>query len=149
MESIIRGLLVYVFLLVIFRIAGNRTLSQTTTFELVLLLIISETTQQAMVDQDHSITNGLLLIMTLVGTNILLSELKMRSPLLERWLDGLPIVVLQNGQPLGDRMGKMRVNEADILSAARSSHGLERLEQIEYAIVEHSGDITIIPAERS
>ena len=58
MDAIMRGLMVYLFLLVIFRISGKRTLSQVTSFELVLLLIISETTQQAMVDSDHSITRS-------------------------------------------------------------------------------------------
>ena len=75
MDSVLRGLLVYFFLLIVFRISGKRTLSQTTSFDFVLLLIISETTQQAMVDNDHSITNGFLLIMTLIGTSILLAAL--------------------------------------------------------------------------
>ena len=90
MESVLRGLIVYLFLLVVFRISGKRTLSQTTTFDLVLLLIISETTQQAMVDSDHSITNGFLLIATLVGTSILLGVLKQKFPKLDLLLEGQP-----------------------------------------------------------
>jgi uncharacterized membrane protein YcaP (DUF421 family) len=149
MESVIRGLVVYVFLLLIFRIAGKRTLSENTNFDLVLLLIISETTQQAMVDNDHSITNGFLLIMTLIGASIGLSLLKQRFPALEQWLEGTPLVVIENGKVLRDRMDKTRVDEADILEAARSLQGLERLDQIKYAIVERNGDITIVPAEGS
>ena len=149
MESVIRGLVVYVFLLLIFRIAGKRTLSENTNFDLVLLLIISETTQQAMVDNDHSITNGFLLIMTLIGASIGLSLLKQRFPALEQWLEGTPLVVIENGKVLRDRMDKTRVDEADILEAARSLRGLERLDQIKYAIVERNGDITIVPAEGS
>jgi uncharacterized membrane protein YcaP (DUF421 family) len=149
MESVIRGLVVYVFLLLIFRIAGKRTLSENTNFDLVLLLIISETTQQAMVDNDHSITNGFLLILTLIGASIGLSLLKQRFPALEQWLEGTPLVIIENGKVLADRMDKTRVDEADILEAARSLRGLERLEQIKYAIVERNGDITIVPAEGS
>jgi uncharacterized membrane protein YcaP (DUF421 family) len=67
------------------------TLAQATNFDLVLLLIISETTQQAMVDSDHSITNAFLLIMTLVGTGIGSPLLKHRLPALEKWLDGTPL----------------------------------------------------------
>lgn len=147
MESVIRGLVVYVFLLLIFRIAGKRTLSENTNFDLVLLLIISETTQQAMVDNDHSITNGFLLILTLIGASIGLSLLKQRFPALEQWLEGTPLVIIENGKVLEDRMDKTRVDEADILEAARSLRGLERLDQIKYAIVERNGDITIVPAE--
>jgi uncharacterized membrane protein YcaP (DUF421 family) len=149
MESVLRGLVVYFFLLLIFRIAGKRTLSENTNFDLVLLLIISETTQQAMVDNDHSITNGFLLILTLIGANVGLSLLKQRFPALERWLEGTPLVIIEDGKVLRDRMDKTRVDEADILEAARALRGLERLEQIKYAVVERNGDITIVPAEGS
>ncbi|MFX4689755.1 hypothetical protein ABTB16_20325, partial [Acinetobacter baumannii] len=71
MDSVLRALVVYAFLLIVFRIAGKRTLAQATNFELVLLLIISETVQEALVDQDHSVTNAFLLVVTLVGTSLL------------------------------------------------------------------------------
>ena len=145
MESVIRGLIVYVFLLLIFRVAGRRTLSEMTTFDLVLLLIISETTQGALVDDDHSLVNGALLVITLVGTNISLSLLKLNFPTLEKWLDGRPFVIVENGKCLKDRMSKARVDEGDILEAAREMHGLENMGQIKYAILERGGIITIIP----
>ena len=148
MESVLRGVLVYAFLLVVFRISGKRTLSQTTTFDLVLLLIISETTQQAMVDNDHSITNGALLIITLVGTSILLAALKQFFPKLDVILEGQPLIVVNKGQLVREVMQKSRVDEEDILSAARMLHGLERLDQIKYAILERDGEISIIPASR-
>lgn len=147
MESIIRGVAVYAFLLLVFRISGKRTLSQTTNFDLVLLLIISETTQQAMVDDDKSITNGFLLIMTLIGTSIVLSVLKQRFPRLEHALDGVPMIVVENGKLLKDRMNKARVDEGDILTAARMFQGLERIDQIKYAILERDGEISVIPKE--
>ena len=147
MESVLRGLVVYLFLLIIFRISGKQTLSQTTSFDLVLLLIISETTQQAMVDSDHSVTNAFLLIITLVGTTILLSALKQFFPRLEVILDGQPVIVVNKGKLVQEMMQKSRVDESDIMSAARKMHGLERMEQIKYAILERDGAISIIPAE--
>lgn len=148
MESVLRGLVVYLFLLIIFRISGKQTLSQTTSFDLVLLLIISETTQQAMVDSDHSVTNAFLLIITLVGTTILLSALKQFFPRLEVILDGQPVIVVNKGKLVQEMMQKSRVDESDIMSAARKMHGLERMEQIKYAILERDGAISIIPAEQ-
>src|SRR6185503_6666306 len=145
MESVIRGVIVYVFLLIVFRLAGKRTLAQASNFELVLLLIISETTQQAMVDNDHSLTNGFLLILTLMGCTVTLSLLKERFPKLERWLDDAPLIVVENGQLHKDRMLKERVDEEDILSAAREHQGLEKMDDIKYAILERDGHITIIP----
>ena len=145
MESVIRGVVVYAFLLLMFRLSGRRTLSQTSDFELVLLLIISETTQQAMVANDHSVTNAFLLIMTLVGTGILLSVLKRRSYTLEKWLDGLPCAVVLDGVMHREWMDKLRVKPEEILGAAREHQGLERMDQIKHAVVEPNGDISIVP----
>lgn len=149
MDSVIRGLVVYLFLLIIFRIAGRQTLAQTSNFDLVLLLIISETIQQAMVDGDHSVTNGFLLVITLIGISIMLSYLKQRFPTLDKWLEGTPVIVVDHGKPNERAMEKLRLDEGDIMSAARSSQGLERMSQIKYAIAERNGQITIIPAEKA
>ena len=145
MDSILRVMAVYAFLVLVFRLAGKRTLSEANTFDLLMLLIISETTQQAMVDDDHSITHAFLLILTLVGIDVGLSLLKQRSQTAERLLDDVPMVILDNGQPIKDRMDKARVDEGDILEAARELRGLERLEQIKYAVLERNGNISIIP----
>jgi uncharacterized membrane protein YcaP (DUF421 family) len=145
-EAIIRGFIVYIFVLLVFRISGNRTLAQSTSFDLVLLLIISETIQQAMVDDDHSMTQGFLLIVTLVGLSITLSLLKQYFPTLDRWIDGSPVIIMDHGKLLTERLAKVRVDERDILESARKSHGIERLDQIKYAVLERSGDITVVPA---
>jgi uncharacterized membrane protein YcaP (DUF421 family) len=147
MDAVIRGLVVYFFLLVIFRISGTRTLSQSTNFDMVLLLIISEVTQQAMVDSDHSITNAFLLITTLIGTSVALSFVKIWFLTVEKWIDGTPLLIIENGKMHRDRMKRIRIDENDILSAARRAHGLERMDQIKYAIVEGNGEITIVPAK--
>jgi uncharacterized membrane protein YcaP (DUF421 family) len=145
MEPILRGLAVYVFLLVVFRLSGKRSLAETTSFDLVLLLIISETTQQAMVDHDHSMTNAFLLIVTLVGADILLSLIKQRAPAAERWIDGVPIVIVREGRLIEDRARRERIDENDVLEAARLEQGLESMEQIKYAVLERGGRISIIP----
>ena len=147
MESILRALAVYLFLLTMLRLAGKRTLAQSTPFDFALLLIISETTQQAMLSSDYSLTNCFLLVTTLVGTSIIMSFIKEYSPTVERWIDDVPTILLQNGMLNQLAMKKLRVDEADIMKAARHDHGLERLDQIRYAIAEASGDISIIPKE--
>ncbi|HEX6997288.1 MAG TPA: YetF domain-containing protein [Gammaproteobacteria bacterium] len=144
METVIRGIGVYAFLLLIFRISGQRSLGQVTTFDFVLLLIIAETTQQALLGEDFSVTNAFLLIALLVAIDIFLSLLKQRSERLDQWLEGLPLVIVEHGRPLTDRMAKARVDETDILSAARQTQGIERMEQIEYAVLERNGAISVI-----
>jgi uncharacterized membrane protein YcaP (DUF421 family) len=145
MESVIRGGIVYLFLLLVFRIAGKRTLSETTNFDLVLLLIISETTQQAMVDEDHSLMNGALLILTLVAANIGLSLFKQWVPAAERWLEGAPLVVARDGKLLHDRMDRERIDEEDLLEAARLEQGVESLAQVKLAVLERDGKVSIVP----
>ena len=145
MDSIFRVLAVYAFLVLVFRLSGKRTLSEASTFDLLMLLIISETTQQAMVDDDHSITHAFLLILTLVSIDVGLSLLKQRSKPIEKVLDDVPLIILENGQPIRERMNKERVDEADVLEAARDKHGVERLDQIKYAVLERNGQITIVP----
>lgn len=148
MESVLRGLAVYLFLLVIFRLVGRRTLSEMAPFDLVVLLIISETTQEAMIGDDHSITNCVLLVTTLLGASILLSWFKQMSPRLERALEGEPIFVVRNGHLCPKGMRWSRISEDEILEAARQNHGLERLDQIKHALIEVGGRISIIPWER-
>jgi uncharacterized membrane protein YcaP (DUF421 family) len=145
METVIRALTIYLVLLLVFRLAGRRTLMQMTSFDFVLLLIISEATQNAMLGNDYSLTTGLLAIVTLVGTDILLSYFKHRSVTVERWLDGLPMVIVENGIPLKSLMDRARINEEDILAAARQGPGLERMDQIKYAVMEVGGGISVIP----
>jgi len=132
-------------LLLIFRISGKRSLRNATTFDFVMLLIIAETTQQALVGEDASVTGALLLIVVLVGTDILLSLIKRAFPRLDRLLEGQPLVILRNGVPLRGRMRVERVDDEDILSAAREQQGIERLQDIKRAVLERSGGISIVP----
>lgn len=145
MDPIIRALVVYVALLVIFRIAGKRSLSQVTTFDLILTLIISEAIQEALVDDDHSLTQAMILVVSLVSFDILLSLMKQRWKLIQRLTDETPVVIMQDGRVLDEPLRKERVDTPDILHAARQSLGISRLDQLDYAIVESGGGITVIP----
>lgn len=148
MEPILRGAAVYIVLLIIFRISGKRSLSQITTFDFVLLLIISEVVQQAMIANDSSLLNAFLLVITLIGLDILISLIKQRSPAFANLIDSVPLVLIENGKMHKDRMDKERVDEDDILQSARELQGIERLDQIKYAVLERSGGITVIPKEQ-
>jgi uncharacterized membrane protein YcaP (DUF421 family) len=149
MDSVLRGLAIYFFLLLVFRISGRRTLSNATTFDLVLLLIISEVTQEAMVDDDHSLTNGIILILTLVMTTLGLSVIKQKFPRVKYFLEGSSVMIVKNGKMLRERMNELRVDEDEVLEAARASQGLGTLGQIKYAFVEPNGEITFIPQEKN
>ena len=147
MDSVLRAVGVYLILLVLLRISGKRTLSQVTTFDFVLILIIAETTQQALLGEDYSLTNMTIIASTLVALSLVFAYVDFYLPQVSKWVDGAPLIVVRDGEILKDRVRKELVTEEDILESARQKHGLERMDQIKYAVLEKSGDISIIPAE--
>lgn len=148
MNPVVRGVIIYLFLLIVFRFMGKRSLAATTTFDFVVLLIISEVTQNALVGEDYSLTNALVLIATLMGMDMILSFLKQKFKGFDRVAEGLPLIIVQEGKPLKERMDKSGVDEEDVMQSARLNQGLERMEQIKYAVLEKDGTISIIPYRR-
>ena len=145
MESVLRATAIYVVLLIVFRIAGRRTLSEMTSFDFVLLLIIGEATQQALLGEDFSLTNAFLVIITLLAIDVGMSLWKQHSEAANRIIEGVPTILVDHGRPLKALMDKARVREEEVLEAARRLQGLERMDQIKYAVLEVSGGISIIP----
>lgn len=145
MEAVLRAAAIYLFLMVLFRISGRRSLSQMTSFDLVLLLIIGEAVGDALSGADPSLTHALVLVSTLVVIELGFAWLKQRSPVADRLLDDVPLVLVEHGRMLKERMDRTHVDEGDLLEAARSSHGLENLGQVKYAVLERNGTITVIP----
>lgn len=148
MDAVLRAAAIYFIALIIFRAAGRRTLSEITTFDFVLLLVIGEATQQALLGDDFSVTNALIVIISLITFDVGLSLLKRRSTGLARVLDGEPLIVVESGRLLKHRIWKSRISESDIMEAARNSQGIERLDQIKFAILEKNGRISIIPEKQ-
>ncbi len=145
MESVLRAAAIYIVLLIVFRIAGRRTLSEMTSFDFVLLLIIGESTQQALLGEDFSLTNAFIVIVTLLTLDVAISMWKQYSTAAQHFIEGVPTVLVDNGRPLRHLMDKARVRDDEILEAARQTQGLERMDQIKYAVLEVSGGISIIP----
>jgi uncharacterized membrane protein YcaP (DUF421 family) len=147
MDSILRGAATYLIVWIFFRISGKRSLSDATTFDAVLLLILSETTQAALLDDNNSMANSVLLIATLLGIDVLLSHVKHRFPRVEHVMDGAPVIILDRRGMEHEVMDKERIDREDILAAARSLQGIGNLDDVEYAVLEPTGDITIIPKQ--
>lgn len=148
MDAVLRALSIYVVLLLIFRVTGNRTLAKMNAFDLALLLIIGEAASQGLIGDDFSVTNALLVIATLICAELGFTWLKQRSKRAERWIDDHPVVILRDGQPLADKLDALHVDMDDILEAARKNHGLMDASDIRMAILERDGEISIIPRRR-
>jgi uncharacterized membrane protein YcaP (DUF421 family) len=145
---VVRGAAVYLILLVIMRLSGRRTMAEVTVFDFVLLLIVAETTQQALLGNDFSITNAVVLIVTLIGLDILMSYLKQWFPMAAKFLEGGPTVLVRNGEPDRHAMKRARVDDNDVMAAARAKHGLRNLSEVEHAVLETDSGISIIPRTR-
>ncbi|MBN2991365.1 DUF421 domain-containing protein [Pseudomonas cedrina subsp. fulgida] len=145
MDSVLRAAAIYLVLMVLFKIVGRRSLAELTTFDLVLLMVIGEATQQALLGDDFSLTNAVLVIITLIAIDIGFSLVKLRSRWFSRVLDGGPTLVVEHGKVLHERLKRARMDESDILEAARSAQGIVQIEQIQFAILERNGKISVIP----
>lgn len=149
MDTVIRALAVYLILIVVFKIAGRRALLQMTSFDLILLLIISEATQQALLGNDFSVTGAMLTIVTLIVVDISFGILKKKIPAADDLLDGTPVILVENGHFYAEKLTKADISAEDILLAARIDHGITERQKIKYAILESNGHISIIPLNDS
>ncbi|KMY02475.1 DUF421 domain-containing protein [Pseudomonas sp. SZ57] len=145
MDAVLRAAAIYFVLMVLFRVAGRRSLTDLTTFDFVLLLIIGEATQQALLGDDFSVTNAILIISTLIAIDVGFSLAKRRSKRLAKFLDGGPTIIVEDGKPLTKRMREARISESDVMEAARTTQGIVEMKDIRYAIIERNGEISVIP----
>lgn len=147
METVFRGAIVYIMLLTVTRLTGRRSLAQITPFDVVLLLIIAETVQQSMLGDDMSITNAIVLIVSLATIDVALAWAKDRWPFARNWIEGRPTILMSDGKPDLQALRRARVGLPDVMQAARQTHGLATLDEVEAAILEIDGAISIIPRQ--
>jgi uncharacterized membrane protein YcaP (DUF421 family) len=145
MGTIVRAALAYWALIIVVRAIGRRPGGQMTPFEFVLIFFIGGISIQAVVADDRSLTNAFTAVATVALMHVLVTTLKLRFPAFGRVVDGTPVLIFENGEWHRERMRHHGVEEADVMAAARA-HGLEREEQIKYAVIERKGDISIIRA---
>jgi len=146
-EFVLRGVVVYVFLLVFLRLTGKRQTGQYAPFDLVLLLILSNAVQNSMNAGDNSLVGGLVSAATLIGCHVVLAQLTFRYAWMERLIDGSPQVLVQQGQVNTDLMRQELLSTDDLEAALRAS-GCLHLHEVERATIETNGQITVVLRRR-
>lgn len=149
MDAVLRALALYLILLVLLRLTGKRSLSQVTTFDFVILLIVGEAAQQALLGEDFSLTQAALVIATLLLLDRASDYLAWRFGWFERWTQSVPAILVEDGRPLPDVLAKFHLTEDDVVTAGREAHGVERLDQVKWAVLESSGGISVVPHDDS
>lgn len=145
METVIRIASIYVFVMLGLRIIGKRELSQLAPRELVMLLLIPELFSQAALGEDFSLTNAMVACATLLLLVFWTSVATHLSPSLSRIVDAAPAVLVRHGRLVEQSLDRERVTADEVFAEMRHV-GLTRLSQVEWAILEGDGKISIVPA---
>src|SRR3954468_20478789 len=143
-EFILRGVIVYFFVLVLLRLTGKRQVGQLAPFDLVLLLILSNAVQNAMNGGDNSYTAGILLATTLVVVNGLVGYATFRSKWLEGLVEGRPVVLIHNGKLYDRVLRSQRLTHHELMAALRRG-GCACVEHVHVALIENNGQISVVP----
>lgn len=146
MDTIIHAVVGYFVLLLVVRVLKRRAGSQMTQFEFVLIFLIGGVIILSTVDSDRSVTNCTCAVITVGLLHRALSWGKARSEKLGAFLDGVPLVVIKNGEWQPEVEQRMMVRQEDVQAAARAQ-GIASLDKVKYAILERNGGISIIPKE--
>lgn len=141
MEIVVRAAVVFVFLWCVTRAVGRSTLGELSTFELLLYVTMGDLVQQAVTQQDYSVTGGMLAVGTFALLTLSLSWLQWRFPRTRPIVTGRPVLVFEDGRPVEATMKTQRLSVADILVAAREQ-GIRQTTEIEYAVLEADGRIS-------
>ena len=141
MEIVIRAAVVFVFLWLVTRAVGRSTLGELSTFELLLYVTMGDLVQQAVTQQDYSVTAGVLAVSTFALLTVVLSWVQWRFPRARPVLTGRPVLVFADGQPIEEGMRRERLSFEDVLVAARQQ-GIRSTAEIEYAVLEADGRIS-------
>ena len=145
-EVVIRTLVVYVALLLGLRLAGKRELGQMTTFDLVVVLIIANAVQNAMVGPNTSLTAGLVAAATLLVVNSAVGRLGLRSAWLGERLRGVPTILIHDGALIREHLRREGIDEDEVLQALRE-HGVDDIRTVKTAVLEVDGTISVIATD--
>jgi uncharacterized membrane protein YcaP (DUF421 family) len=142
-ELILRAVVVYLFLLILLRFTGKRQVGQLAPFDLVLLLVLSNSVQNAMNAGDNSLIGGLLSASTLVGLNFVFGYATFRSKTLEGLIEGQPEVLIHNGKLYEKVMARARLTHHELDAALREA-GCTSVVEVHCAVLENNGSITVV-----
>jgi uncharacterized membrane protein YcaP (DUF421 family) len=146
MEIVIRAIVIFAFLWVVTRSVGRSTLGELSTFELLLYVTMGDLVQQAVTQQDYSVTAAVLAVGTFAILTVALSWVQWRFPGTRDLITGRPVLVVADGEPDEAAMRRQRLSVADLLVAAREQ-GIRRTADIEYAVLEADGRISFFTRE--
>jgi uncharacterized membrane protein YcaP (DUF421 family) len=146
-EFFARAIAVYVILLVFIRVSGKRAMGQFTSFDMLLIVLLGNAVQNALLGEDHSLTGGILLAALLMSLNWGVGWIAARSRRMEKLIEGEPVVLAKDGKLYENVLRRELVSRNDFFEALRQNGEL-RLEEVRIAMLETDGQISVIPIQR-
>ena len=148
MDLVLRAIFLFVFVFALTRIIGRRELSSLEPFDLILLIVLGDSVQQAVTQDDYSVTGAFIVVSTIALLQVFLSYLNFRVPRLRPIIDGEPIVIVQDGKVIEGNARRERLTLDDIAEAARLQQ-ISSLENVQWAVLETSGELTFIEKQKN
>jgi uncharacterized membrane protein YcaP (DUF421 family) len=142
LELIVRATIVYFFLFFLLRFIGRKHVGQMSPFDLVVLLIISETVDASLIGDGKSLTGGLISAATLVALVALVGYATWRSKKVERWVEGRPKILVRHGHVKNDMLDNQQISRAELMEALRHQ-GCTAVTEVRFAILENDGSISV------
>jgi uncharacterized membrane protein YcaP (DUF421 family) len=148
MDLALRSIVVFFFIFLLTRVIGRRELSSLEPFDLILLVVLGDAAQQSLTQDDYSVTGAFIVISTIAILQVGVSYLNFRVPRLRPLLDVEPIVVVQDGKVIEANAKRERLTLDDIAEAARLQQ-IASLEDVQWAVLETSGELTFIEKQKN
>lgn len=142
-EFVGRGAIIYIFLTIVLRLTGKRQMGHLAPFDLILLLVLSNTVQNAMNGGDNSVPGGIISACTVIAMNGAVSRLTYHSKFLSRIIEGRAIVLVRNGKINEHARRHAMLTREELLAALRSG-GAQCLEDVHFALLENTGEISVV-----
>jgi uncharacterized membrane protein YcaP (DUF421 family) len=148
MDIAVRSAVIFFFVFLLMRIIGRRELSSLEPFDLILLVVLGDSVQQAVTQDDYSVTGAFIVVSTIALLQVGVSYLNFKVPRLRAVLDGEPIVIVQDGKVIEGNARRERLTLEDIAEAARMQ-SIASLEDVQWAVLETSGELSFVEKQKN
>ncbi|MBT2619283.1 MULTISPECIES: DUF421 domain-containing protein [Chryseobacterium] len=143
LNVVVRSLCVYLFMVIAIRLFGKNQLSQLNAGDVVLLLLISNAVQNAMVGPDTSLQGGLIAALVLFAANFILKRLMFANPSFETFMEEDPVILIRDGEVDQKALDKVKITKGELEEAIRE-HGVEKIENVKLSVLEVDGNISVV-----
>jgi uncharacterized membrane protein YcaP (DUF421 family) len=143
MDIALRAIVLYVFIVLVTRVIGRRELSSLSPFDLILLIVLGDAVQQGLTQDDYSVTGALIAVSTIASLQVLTSYVSFRSKGARKVLEGLPIVVVENGKVVEANLRRERMTEDEVAEEMRMQQ-IASFDEVQWGILESNGAISFV-----